>query len=143
MRSPLGDHQRGDHPGAVIFEGNRIVGWVGDDDIGSRDNLGHAPTGALELQLPDSVELWRYLILLALLSTVVAFAALISGLRVLGPVRTSIIATIEPFFTAMLGVVLLGQPLSRNTVSGGVLIASAVILLQFAGRNSVKEQVAA
>jgi drug/metabolite transporter (DMT)-like permease len=96
-----------------------------------------------ELQLPHSVELWRYLILLALLSTVIAFAALISGLRVLGPVRTSIIATIEPFFTAMLGVVLLGQPLSRNTVSGGVLIAGAVILLQFTGKNSVKEKVAA
>lgn len=95
-----------------------------------------------KLALPESTELWGYIVLLAVLSTVLAFSALISGLRVLGPVRTSIIATIEPFFTAMLGAILLGQGISRNTVTGGALIAGAVILLQFAGRRTETVEIA-
>ena len=71
---------------------------------------------------------------LSLVGTVVAFIALMSGLRILGPVRTSIMATIEPFFTAVLGVFALGEKFTFTLLSGGVLIAGAVILLQWSGR---------
>jgi drug/metabolite transporter (DMT)-like permease len=82
---------------------------------------------------PQSVEQWKYVLLLAVICTVLAFSALIAGLRVLGPVRTSIISTIEPFFTAILGVLLLGQPLASGTLLGGALVATAVVILQLAG----------
>ena len=81
-------------------------------------------------QLPATTELWVYVALLSIFSTVIAFTALIAGLRVLGPVRTSIIATIEPFFTALLAVVFLGEHLTFSIISGGALIASAVVILQ-------------
>jgi drug/metabolite transporter (DMT)-like permease len=68
---------------------------------------------------------------LTLFSTVVAFLALIKGLSVLGPVRTAIVATVEPFFTATLGVLVLGNELSAATLIGGVLIAGAVLLIQW------------
>jgi drug/metabolite transporter (DMT)-like permease len=46
-------------------------------------------------------------------------------------VRTAIIATVEPFFTATLGVAVLGNPLNASTLVGGVLIAAAVLLIQW------------
>jgi drug/metabolite transporter (DMT)-like permease len=53
----------------------------------------------------------------------------------LGPVRTAIIATIEPFYTTLLGAAVLAQAPGVNTAIGGVLIAIAVIVIQRAGRR--------
>jgi drug/metabolite transporter (DMT)-like permease len=92
-----------------------------------------------KLDFPTTAEMWTYLLLLSIVCTVFAFATLIAGLRVLGPVRTSIVATIEPFFTAVLGIVLLGEAMTRGTVIGGALIAGAVLLLQITGRAKVSE----
>lgn len=78
---------------------------------------------------------WANILLMAIVSTVVAFRALLGGLAVLGPVRTAIIATIEPFFTALLGALLLGEPLTVETLMGGALIAAAVVMIQ---RNSAR-----
>jgi len=95
-----------------------------------------ASTLTREVQLPQTLSLWSYVILLAVWSTIVAFASLVAGLRVLGPVRTSIVATIEPFWTAVLGSVLLGEIVTRNTIAGGMLIATAVVILQVTAREA-------
>jgi drug/metabolite transporter (DMT)-like permease len=73
---------------------------------------------------------WRAILGLSLISTVLAFLLFVRGLRALGPLRTGIISTVEPFFTALLGAWLLAQPLTATTLLGGALIAGAVILLQ-------------
>ena len=82
-------------------------------------------------QVPAAADLWANLLLLSLVSTVIAFSALLRGLDVLGPVRTAIIATVEPFFTAVLGVLVLHDRLTATTLIGGVLIAAAVMLIQW------------
>ena len=84
-----------------------------------------------DLFLPVGIAVWSEILLLALVATVIAFLTLIKGLSVLGPVRTAIIATVEPFFTAMLGIVVLGNKLSVSTLFGGLLIAGAVLLIQW------------
>jgi drug/metabolite transporter (DMT)-like permease len=84
-----------------------------------------------ELYLPTALSVWSNIVVLALVSTVIAFSTLIKGLSVLGPVRTAIIATVEPFFTAMLGVAVLGNQLTLTTLVGGILIAAAVLLIQW------------
>lgn len=83
-----------------------------------------------ELTLELHATAWTSVVLLAILSTAGAFLLFLRGLRVLGAVRTAIISTIEPFFTALLGAWLLAQPLTRTTLVGGALIATAVVLLQ-------------
>ena len=83
------------------------------------------------LFLPTGIAVWSEILLLALVSTVIAFLTLIKGLSVLGPVRTAIVATVEPFFTAMLGILVLGNELSGSTLIGGMLIAGAVLLIQW------------
>jgi drug/metabolite transporter (DMT)-like permease len=84
-----------------------------------------------DLFVPAGAAVWTEILVLALVSTVVAFLTLIKGLAVLGPVRTAIIATVEPFFTATLGILVLGNPLSMTTLVGGMLIAGAVLLIHW------------
>ena len=84
-----------------------------------------------ELFLPAGIAVWSEILVLALVSTVIAFLTLIKGLAVLGPVRTAIVATVEPFFTATLGILVLGNQLSTATLMGGILIAAAVLLIQW------------
>lgn len=73
---------------------------------------------------------WLAIGLLALVATVLAFIAFLRGLAVIGPVRTAIVSTVEPFWTALLGSVVLSQLLGGRILMGGILIAAAVIVLQ-------------
>jgi drug/metabolite transporter (DMT)-like permease len=101
-----------------------------------------ASTVTREAQLPQTLPVWSYVILLAAWSTIVAFASLVAGLRVLGPVRTSIVATIEPFWTAILGSLLLGEIVTKHTIAGGALIAVAVLILQVTAQERTTAGVA-
>lgn len=84
-----------------------------------------------QMSVPHEIPAWIYIMLLATISTVLAFSSLIRGLAVLGPVRTAIIATVEPFFTAVLGVVVLGNRFSVATLVGGALIATAILIIEW------------
>lgn len=78
---------------------------------------------------------WLAVALLAVACTVLAFLAFLRGLAIIGPVRTAIISTIEPFWAALLASVVLGQVLGPRTMAGGLLIAGAVVLLQLKPRG--------
>lgn len=73
---------------------------------------------------------WGALIALTLWSTVLPSVFFLKGLMLLGPVRTAIVSTVEPFLTAILGVAVLGQALTLRTAIGGMAIVAAVIVLQ-------------
>lgn len=83
-----------------------------------------------ELGMNLPMEAWQSILALGLLCTAGAFLLFLRGLDVLGPVRTAIISTVEPFFTALLAAWFLNQPMTRATLIGGALIAGAVALLQ-------------
>ncbi len=90
-----------------------------------------------ELYIPRNEKVWTNILLLAVVSTVIAFSTLIKGVSVLGPVRTSIIATVEPFFTAILGAVVLGSTFTTSTLVGGILIGGAILIIELsAGRET-------
>ena len=90
-----------------------------------------------ELYIPRNGRVWINILLLATVSTVIAFSTLIKGVSVLGPVRTSIIATVEPFFTAILGSVVLGSTFTSSTLVGGILIGAAILIIELsAGRET-------
>ena len=82
------------------------------------------------LTQPMPLTAWGVALVLALLCTVVAFSLLLRGLATLGPVRTAIVATVEPFWTSVLAALMVSQPMTAGTIVGGVLIAVAVLLLQ-------------
>lgn len=85
-------------------------------------------TRTLTVQLEPAA--WASITGFAVVGTAIAFLLFLRGLAVLGPVRTAIVSTIEPFFTTLLGALVLTQPLPPSTLAGGALIALAVILLQ-------------
>ena len=76
-------------------------------------------------------EIWLVILALTVFSTVLPSVFFLMGLIRLGPVRTAIVSTVEPFLTAMLGVIVLRQRLTVPTLVGGALIVGAVVLLQF------------
>jgi drug/metabolite transporter (DMT)-like permease len=86
-------------------------------------------TGSLTVQLAPAA--WASIAGFAIIGTAVAFLFFLRGLAVLGAVRTAIVSTIEPFFTTLLGALVLTQPLPPTALAGGALIAVAVILLQY------------
>lgn len=75
----------------------------------------------------------------AALSTTIAFITFLRGLAVLGAVRTAILSTVEPFWTALLAALVLGQPLSRATVGGGAVIVIAIMLLQRTSHPAISD----
>ena len=92
--------------------------------------LGFAGLARNELTIAIPMTAWWSVIALALLCTAGAFFVFLQGLGVLGPVRTAIVSTIEPFFTAILAALFLKQPMTTAVIAGGALIAAAVVLLQ-------------
>jgi len=87
--------------------------------------------GGVTVNLPGRA--WLLIGLLALLSTVIPSLFFLKAINVIGPVRTAIVSTVEPFLTALLGVVILSQALPGATLAGGALIAMAVLILQGLG----------
>jgi drug/metabolite transporter (DMT)-like permease len=99
--------------------------------IGAAISFVIAALFAGELFLPKGTAVWSNIFVLALVSTMIAFSSLIKGLSVLGPVRTAIIATVEPFFTAILGALVLANQFGVANLIGGILIATAVLVIEW------------
>jgi drug/metabolite transporter (DMT)-like permease len=91
-------------------------------------------TGSLDLAL--SGEAWLWLILIALVSTVVAVSAFFAGLRRVGPSEAAILSTFEPPVTVALAFLALGERLTPAQLAGGALVLAAVILLQLPARRA-------
>lgn len=98
--------------------------------VGAAFFLGLAAVARGDLAVPMNPMALGSIAGLAVISTVAAFLLFLRGLSALGAVRTAIVSTVEPFFTALMAAWLLAQPLTRSTLSGGALIAVAVVLLQ-------------
>jgi drug/metabolite transporter (DMT)-like permease len=74
---------------------------------------------------------WMAIVALALFSTVLPSVFFLMGLMRLGPVRTAIVSTVEPFLTAILGALVLRQAITADSLLGGAMIVTAVVVLQF------------
>ncbi|HEX8849927.1 MAG TPA: DMT family transporter [Gemmatimonadaceae bacterium] len=109
-----------------------IVGLIA---LLTRARLSAATVETLTLTTSFGGRAWLAILLLAGVSTIAGFVLFLNGLSVLGAVRTGIVSTVEPFWAALLGAVVLGQPLGAGTLVGGVAIALAVMLLQLPQRR--------
>lgn len=104
--------------------------------VGATVILGLLALATGQLSFTFGARAWLVILALALVATTLAFSAFLRGLAVLGPVRTAIVSTVEPFWTAILGALLLAQPVTPSVVAGGALIATAVALLQWRPRDA-------
>jgi drug/metabolite transporter (DMT)-like permease len=104
--------------------------------IGAAAILGVSAVATGGLAIHEAPIAWVSIGLLAVVSTVVAFMLFLHGLAAIGPVRTAIISTVEPFWGAFLASIVLAQPLSAHTLGGGAPVAAAVILLNLPTRRA-------
>lgn len=70
---------------------------------------------------------------IAVVATVVPIVALFQAMQKIGARNTSIISTIEPVFTNVFSMVLLGEILTGQRIVGGVLILAGVIVIDRLG----------
>lgn len=69
------------------------------------------------------------IMLLAFISTVVALMAFLEGVRLIGPSNASILSTLEPIVSLVLGWIILKEAISISTALGSLLILSSIIIL--------------
>ncbi|MCW2990228.1 MAG: family transporter [Solirubrobacterales bacterium] len=73
---------------------------------------------------------WAALAGLVLISTILAITTFFLGLELVGPSTASIVSAVEPAATVALAAAVFGETLSGIQLLGGVLVLSAVVLLQ-------------
>ena len=87
-----------------------------------------AVTGSM--QLPEQPAGWLWMLLFALVSTVVSIFTFLAGLRLVGPSTAAILSCIEPVVTAASAAVVYGEHLSLWQIAGGAAVLASVVLLQ-------------
>lgn len=73
-------------------------------------------------RLPNAAGAWIGAITLALVGSVIAITALLAGLAILGPVKTSALSLVEPLSTVVVGALFLNEHLTPVQLVGGALI---------------------
>jgi len=76
---------------------------------------------------------WLDLVLMAVLSTYLAYFVYYSGLRTVEASRAVLVATLEPLLAAVLAAVLFGERLGASGVVGGALVLVAATLASLGG----------
>lgn len=69
------------------------------------------------------------ILLLAFISTVVALMAFIEGVRIIGPSKAAIFSTLEPIVALILGILILGEPISARIIIGSIMIVMSIMIL--------------
>lgn len=87
-------------------------------------------TGAIqgELVLSLTPKAWGAILVLGIVCTVIAMAALLQGVKRIGASRTAIISTFEPVSTSILGFWLLRETITNWQIAGGMLVLLGVIM---------------
>jgi drug/metabolite transporter (DMT)-like permease len=83
-------------------------------------------TGVIRRAHPSSG--WVALVYLAFVTTLLAQALYLAGLRYIEAGPASLLATVEPVAAAVLGYIVLGERLEGLQIAGGVLVVGAVML---------------
>lgn len=85
--------------------------------------------------VPDGAGAWGAMLGLAIVSTVVASATFLAGLRRLGPTTAAITSTVEPVLGILWAVAILDERLRPVQLVGAALVLASVVVLQSGGRR--------
>jgi drug/metabolite transporter (DMT)-like permease len=74
-------------------------------------------------------------IVMAVVSTIVPFAAFLIALRHIAPTNATVTSTIEPVIAGVGAFFLFGESLSPTQIVGGLLVIAAIVVVQSADRS--------
>lgn len=86
----------------------------------------------LPVVLPANAAGWWPVVAIAVVSTVLPITAFFAGLKRLGASMTSVLSTLEPVVSVLLGAWLLHEPVSAVQAVGGAIVLAAAIFLALA-----------
>ena len=78
-------------------------------------------------QVSISLEVWGLIILLGVVFTAAPHALFTSALRQLSAKTVGLVSCLQPFYGAMLALIILGEELNLNTLIGGTIIVATAI----------------
>jgi len=81
--------------------------------------------------IPNKLEVWIRILLLALLPTVVSDLTLILAIKYAGSTITSILGSMEPLVSVLIGVYYFNEYFDFNTFAGFMLIILSVVMIIF------------
>ncbi|TFW09676.1 DMT family transporter [Oxalobacteraceae bacterium OM1] len=79
--------------------------------------------------LPQTPGAWLAIAAIALFSTVIAIACSLIGVKVIGAPKASILSTLEPVITILLGAMVFGEVVGTGQLIGGAMVLTAVVML--------------
>ncbi|WP_256301786.1 DMT family transporter [Haloarchaeobius salinus] len=126
---------------ALVYSGYYVTSQVALEDVDAQTLTAYVLPSAgasfiiygvatRSLTLPTTASEVTILTAIALLATAIPIGALFAGVAYIGASRASIISSLEPATTVVLGVVLLDEPLAMATIVGSVLVLVGVIVIQ-------------
>lgn len=83
------------------------------------------------LMLPASASAWGYVLGIGIIATALPIQLLLEGLKVITPIKVSILSVFEPVITVLIGVWLLHESMSNLQALGIVIVLCAALLIQF------------
>ncbi|PSQ45220.1 EamA family transporter [Halobacteriales archaeon SW_6_65_15] len=87
-------------------------------------------TATGQLRIPATVYEWELEVAIAVVATALPIFTFFAGLRRIGASRASIVSTVEPVVTLLLGAAVLDEPITPVTMVGGALVLGGVLLVQ-------------
>lgn len=85
--------------------------------------------------LPSNTLGWVYVFVLSIFCTVFSTITFCKGVQLIGPGTAVIISTFEPVVACMSGFFIVGDQLTVSIIIGGLLIVSAIFILQIPDRT--------
>jgi drug/metabolite transporter (DMT)-like permease len=87
-------------------------------------------TATGQLTVPAGGYEWGVLFSIGVVGTAIPIGTFFAGLAYIGASRASIVSSLEPASAVLLGVLVLGEPLTLTTVVGGLLVLGGVLLVE-------------
>ena len=84
---------------------------------------------ANKVEIPSSLEQWQWIVAIAIISTIIAIVTFFAGMKIIGPVKVSMISTFEPVVTLVFSFWVLNESMDIYQIFGAVLIIMAALLL--------------
>lgn len=82
-----------------------------------------------DITVPNTYEQWGWIFAITVVSTLIAIITFFAGLKLIGPVKASMISTFELIVTLVFAYFLLGEKIEFIQIIGGVFILIAALIL--------------
>ena len=89
---------------------------------------------------PSGVDGWGSVLLIALISTVLAIWAFLTGLEKTGASSAALASTLEPVTSVVFSALIISEPLTPTIILGGALVLSALIITAWPSRDPANGQ---